>query len=66
MFSFSSFILRVCLTPTTLLTRNTLQSFLIFILKFGWPKIRDFFNDGMEDLGGAREDLVSGSTGSNP
>ncbi|MEC7109611.1 MAG: hypothetical protein VXX11_06320 [Planctomycetota bacterium] len=39
---------------------------LIFILKFGWPKIRDFFNDGMEDLGGAREDLVSGSTGSNP
>ena len=39
---------------------------LIFILKFGWPKIRDFFNDGMEDLGGAREDLVSGRNGSNP
>ncbi len=23
---------------------------LIFILKFGWPKIRDYFNTGMENL----------------
>jgi hypothetical protein len=23
---------------------------LIFLLKFGWPKIRDYFNKGMEDL----------------
>ena len=35
---------------------------LIFILKFGWPKIRDFFNDGMEDLGGSRDDLINGGT----
>ena len=35
---------------------------LIFILKFGWPKIRDFFNEGMEDLGGSREDLINGGT----
>ena len=35
---------------------------LIFILKFGWPKIRDFFNDGMDDLGGSRDDLINGGT----
>ena len=23
---------------------------LIFILKFGWPKIKDFFNRGMTDM----------------
>ncbi len=23
---------------------------LIFILKFGWPKIRNYFNSGMKDL----------------
>ena len=23
---------------------------LIFILKFGWPRIKDFFNKGMTDL----------------
>ena len=23
---------------------------LVFILKFGWPKIRDYFNQGMDDL----------------
>lgn len=23
---------------------------LIFLLKFGWPKIRDYFNTGMENL----------------
>ena len=23
---------------------------LIFILKFGWPKIRDYFNTGMQNL----------------
>ena len=23
---------------------------LIFIIKFGWPKIKDYFNSGMSDL----------------
>jgi hypothetical protein len=23
---------------------------LIFLLKFGWPRIRDYFNNGMNDL----------------
>ena len=23
---------------------------LIFLIKFGWPKIRDYFNTGMQDL----------------
>ena len=23
---------------------------LIFIIKFGWPRIKEFFNKGMEDL----------------
>ncbi len=25
---------------------------LIFILKFGWPRIRDFFNAGLDELEG--------------
>ncbi len=29
---------------------------LIFIIKFGWPRIKDFFNQGMNDLeGGANQ-----------
>lgn len=29
---------------------------LIFIIKFGWPRIKDFFNRGMTDLeGGAQQ-----------
>jgi hypothetical protein len=29
---------------------------LIFILKFGWPRIKAFFNQGMTDLeGGAQQ-----------
>ena len=23
---------------------------LIFLLRFGWPRIKDYFNDGMNDL----------------
>ncbi len=23
---------------------------LIFLIKFGWPKVRDYFNRGMDDL----------------
>jgi len=23
---------------------------LIFLIKFGWPKIRNYFNEGMQDL----------------
>lgn len=36
---------------------------LIFILKFGWPKIKEFFDDGMTDLEGTRENVVNGGTG---
>jgi Flp pilus assembly pilin Flp len=32
---------------------------LIFILKFGWPKIRDYFNEGMNDLEAERSDLMN-------
>lgn len=29
---------------------------LIFVIKFGWPRIKDFFNQGMNDLeGGANK-----------
>ncbi|MFW6171184.1 MAG: Flp family type IVb pilin [Planctomycetota bacterium] len=29
---------------------------LIFVIKFGWPRIKDFWNEGMESLeGGARD-----------
>ncbi|MEO1998686.1 MAG: hypothetical protein ABGZ17_25860 [Planctomycetaceae bacterium] len=30
---------------------------LIFILKFGWPKIRDYFYQGMEDLESESDNL---------
>ena len=31
---------------------------LIFILRFGWPKIRDYFNDGMNDLESERSGVM--------
>lgn len=32
---------------------------LIFILKFGWPKIKDFFNKGMTDLEGGVQNATN-------
>lgn len=32
---------------------------LIFILRFGWPKIKDYFNQGMDDLEAERSDLMN-------
>ena len=29
---------------------------LIFIIKFGWPRIREFFNEGMDELEGGAID----------
>ncbi len=29
---------------------------LIFLIKFGWPRIKDFFNQGMTDLEGGATD----------
>ena len=37
---------------------------LIFILKFGWPKVKEIFEEGLEDLEGA-SDAVTGSSGSS-
>lgn len=39
---------------------------LIFILKFGWPKIQSFFNKGMTDLEGGVNNVTNntGGTGS--
>jgi len=34
---------------------------LIFILKFGWPKIRDYFNEGLEDLETQSDNVTSGA-----
>jgi len=34
---------------------------LIFILKFGWPKIRDYFNQGMQNLETEGSNVTSGS-----
>jgi len=33
---------------------------LIFIIKFGWPRIRKFFNDGMDELEGGSLDAAGG------
>ena len=37
---------------------------LIFILKFGWPKIREIFETGLEDLEGASSDVTDPAAGS--
>jgi Flp pilus assembly pilin Flp len=39
---------------------------LIFILKFGWPRIREFFEEGMEDLEGAADEAASGTDNTTP
>ncbi|MBC8357030.1 MAG: hypothetical protein H8E66_34090 [Planctomycetes bacterium] len=31
---------------------------LIFIIKFGWPRIKTWFNDGMEELEGGMDDAA--------
>ena len=36
---------------------------LIFILKFGWPKIRDYFNMGMQNLENEGKNVTSGTSG---
>ncbi len=33
---------------------------LIFLLKFGWPRIRNFFDDGMKDLGNESDRVKQG------
>jgi hypothetical protein len=33
---------------------------LIFIIKFGWPRIRKFFNEGMDELEGGALDAAGG------
>lgn len=32
---------------------------LIFLLKFGWPRIKDYFNDGMNDLEAQRTNVIN-------
>lgn len=31
---------------------------LIFLLRFGWPRIKNYFNDGMVDLEKERSDVM--------
>ena len=33
---------------------------LIFLLKFGWPKIRGYFNKGMDNLGTESDRVING------
>ena len=28
----------------------SLETILIFLIKFGWPRIKDYFNDGLNEL----------------
>lgn len=32
---------------------------LIFLLKFGWPRIRDYFYEGLDDLETASDDVTN-------
>jgi Flp pilus assembly pilin Flp len=34
---------------------------LIFLLKFGWPRIKDYFNEGMNDLEAERSGVMTNS-----
>jgi hypothetical protein len=34
---------------------------LIFLLKFGWPRVRDYFYEGLEDLEEASDDVGNNS-----
>jgi Flp pilus assembly pilin Flp len=31
---------------------------LIFVIKYGWPRIKEYFNQGMEDLEEGREGAI--------
>lgn len=33
---------------------------LIFLLKYGWPKIRNYFNKGMQDLETESDNVING------
>lgn len=33
---------------------------LIFLLKFGWPKIRNYFNQSLNNLQGSSDSVISG------
>ena len=33
---------------------------LIFLIKFGWPRIRDYFNQGLDDLEEGSNNAASG------
>jgi hypothetical protein len=33
---------------------------LIFIIKFGWPKVRDYFNQGIQQLQGETNKVTNG------
>lgn len=40
---------------------------LIFMLKFGWPKIKTYFETGMENLENESNNVINGgSTGTSP
>lgn len=34
---------------------------LIFLLKFGWPRIRNYFNSGMDDLQTESDNVTNGN-----
>ena len=34
---------------------------LIFLLKYGWPRIRDYFNQGMDNLEQASDNVQNNS-----
>jgi hypothetical protein len=36
---------------------------LIFVLKYGWPKIRDYFNTGMQNLENEGQNVINNSGG---
>jgi Flp pilus assembly pilin Flp len=37
---------------------------LIFVLKYGWPKIKTYFETGMQNLENESNNVINGGTGS--
>ena len=56
---------------TVLIVAAIALPILIFVLKYGWPKIKDYFNTGMQNLENESNNVINGSgsgsgTGTSP
>lgn len=48
---------------TVLIVAAIALPILIFVLKYGWPKIKDYFNTGMQNLENESNNVINGGSG---